>query len=240
MKNKEKPVIEFISRIKFLQDVEGVRPQPAQKFIPDWWKNAPYFNHDEDSNTVPEFSYVRHCPMFPDLFSSGYILPMWADTTIKFSNGEWSWKCGSYDSPFRLRIFEKEQFLEHTDYKFNGVKATAIFQFENPWQIKVSKGYSLFQLPLFYHFNNDFSALPGTYDANIINTDKLEMAYFGEEKEIFIKKGTPLVQFLPYKKEKIELIVRERNKNDENEFLKNMIKRQTTFKNWYAQNRHRG
>jgi hypothetical protein len=237
-KSKEKPVIEFISRFKFLKDIEEVRPVPAQKFIPEWWRNAPYSTNE--SKHSPEGGLVKQCPMFPDLFSSGYILPMWADTTLSFKNNEWRVKCGSINSPFIINAFSNDQFLKHSKYKFNGFNANAVFQFENPWQIKSTKGYSIFQFPLFYHFNNDFSVLPGTYDGNVVETNKLEVAYFGNEEEVFIKRGTPLVQYIPYKKEKIDYIIRDFNKEDEEDFLKNRVDRVGMFKNFYAQNRNRG
>lgn len=240
MRKKNNPKVEFISRIEFLKDIEEIRPQPANKFIPQWWKEMPWDKNLDQAKYRAEGSFVRQCPMFPDLFSSGYILPMWADTTLFYKDGEWRWKCGAVGSPFNITIFHPEQFLDNSEYKMNGVNATALFQLHNPWQIKTSKGYSLMQLPLFYHFNNEFSAMPGIYDSHIINTDKLEIAYYGDGKEIFIKKGTPLAQFIPYKKEKIDFVVRDITEQDEKDKLRLDIKRLTTFKNWYGQNRNRG
>jgi hypothetical protein len=237
-KSKEKPVIEFISRYKFLKDIEEITPAPAQKFIPEWWRNAPYSLSESKYNM--QDGLVKQCPMFPDLFSSGYILPMWADTVISLKNNTWSAKCGKPDSPFQVNIFQNHEFLDYTDYKFNGFNARAVFQFVNPWQIKTPKGYSVFQFPLFYHFNNDFSVLPGTYDGNTVEADKLEIAYFGNEEEIFIKRGTPLVQYIPYKKEKIDYLIRDSNQDDEDIFLKKRIDGLTMFKSFYGQNRNRG
>jgi hypothetical protein len=241
MYKKEKAKIEFIARFKNLTDIEEIRPQPAHKFIPEWWKTSPW---DIETNLShrPEGHLVKQCPMFPDFFSSGYILPMWADTIIYFNENskEWLWKCGSTQSPFKIDIFQNEQFLKNQEYKMHGLSASAIFQFHNPWQIKTTSKYYIFQLPLFYHFNNNFSVLPGTYDASVALTNKLEVAYFGNAKEIFIKKGTPLAQYIPYKKEKINYIIRELNQNDINENEKGIIKRATMFKNFYAKNKYKG
>jgi hypothetical protein len=240
MRKKENPKIEFISRIEFLKDIEEIRPQPANKFIPQWWKEMPWDNNLEQSRYRAEGGSVRQCPMFPELFSSGYILPMWADTTLFYRDGEWGWKSGSVGSPFKVSIFQSEQFLDKSEYKMNGVNATALFQLHNPWQIKTSKGYSLLQIPLFYHFNNEFSVMPGNYDGNVVNTDKLEIAYHGNGKEIFIKRGTPLAQFIPYKKEKIDLVVRDITEQDKQDTSKLNVQRSVMFKNWYSQNRNRG
>jgi hypothetical protein len=82
--------------------------------------------------------------------------------------------------------------------------------------------------------------MPGIYDANIMTTEKLEIAYYGEGKEIFIKKGTPLVQYIPYKKEKIDLVIRDFTNQDEKDELKLYTQRSLMFKSWYSQNRNRG
>lgn len=241
-KKKEKPILEFIARIPELTDVEDIQPVPASKFIPKWWKNMPYAN-DLDVNSIrPESQLVKQCPAFPELFSSGYILPMWADTTLYYddTSGMYQWRCGNLTSPFVIQIFRPDQFKDHVPYTFEGSKIVAVWQFVNPWEIRTSKGYSLFQLPLFYHFNDDYSVLPGTYDGFNVETNKLEVAFFANKKEIFIKKGTPLVQYVPFKKSTVDLVVREQTNEDIKRRLKMGIQRQTMFKSWYAQNRNRG
>jgi len=224
-----------------LEDQEGVLPYQANKNIPEWWKNAPYDSDMNDYKYQPKSMYVRRCPAFPDLFSSGYILPMWADTVIYFnkSNSEWRWKCGLKESPFKINIFEKKSFTSYGKYYLNGLNVNAIFQFESPWIIKASEGVSIFQMPIFYNESDHYGVMPGIFDADLTAQSKIEVGYFTDDKEIFIKKSTPLVQYIPYKKINTELIVRgftEEDKRHENKFH---IRSVSTFKNWYAQNRRR-
>ena len=68
---------------------------------------------------------------------------------------------------------------------------------------------------------------------------KIEVGYFTDDKEIFIKRGTPLVQYIPYKKIDASLVVREFNNEDVKRSDKFHIRAQSTFKNWYGQNRRR-
>ena len=233
--------IEFISTIKGLTGVDGILPVPSNKFIPQWWKDAPY-DFPEADRYRPKARNVKQCPAFPDLFSSGYILPMWADTTIFYDNdtNSWSFRCGPEWSKFGINLFEKYKFIDHVNYNYKGMQATAIFQFHSPWIVKVPKGYSVFQLPLFYEPGREYSALPGIFDGYLSEQKQIEVAYFGNKKEIFIKKGTPLVQYVPYKRSKLDLVVRELTENDSNKFATNQLNRETTFKNWYAQNRLKG
>lgn len=229
---KEKPMIEFISNIPFLSEIDNdILPKPANNFIPDWWKNVPFTD-----------GKVRQCPAFPDLFSSGYIIPMWADTIFYYNSEtkECRWQIGGVNSPFGLNVFHQSQFIDHFNHNFMGNKTVAVFQLVNPWTIRTPKGYSVMQLPVFYNLNSDYAALPGTYDGNLVHTDKIEMCYFSDKKEIFIPKGTPIAQIIPYKKIQIGHIVREANKNDFDIMNKNNLKRSVMFKNFYAQNRDRG
>lgn len=242
MFNKENPVVEFVSTIPQLKEIKDVQPYPANKLIPSWWKNMPYAIEENEIKYRTDSNLVKQCPMFPDLFSSGYILPMWADTTLYFNSdsGEWRWRCGNQQSPFKINMFGYQQFMQFVPYTYEGSKIKAVWQFENPWRIKTSKGYSVFQLPLFYHFNDDYSVLPGTYDGYNVYTNKLEVATFTDKKEIFIKRGTPLVQYVPYKKSNIDMFIRDETQNDKDNEDYKFINRQTMFKNWYAQNRNRG
>ncbi len=230
--------VEFISAIKGLTGVEEIRPMPSNKFIPQWWRDAVYEYPDADRYR-PKARNVKQCPAFPDLFASGYILPMWADTTIFYDNetDQWSYRCGAEWSSFGIDIFTKDKFVDVVPYKYKGMKVTAVFQFHSPWIVKVPKGYSVFQLPLFYENDREYSALPGIFDGYISEQKQIEIAYFGNKKEIFIKKGTPLVQYVPYKRSKLDLNVRELTEEDSLRFATNQLNRATMFKNWYAKNR---
>lgn len=242
---KEKPVINFISRIDGLETIEAARPVPANKFVPDWWKKVPFYL-TENEKWFPDNITVKQCPAFSDLFSSGYILPMWADTVIRFNSKtqEFTSKIGRDNLPLGANLlspqpFQPYMFSDYTEYTFLGSKALCTFQFINPWDIITSPGYEIFQMPLFYHHNSKWSILPGTYDGFNISTDKLEAAIFVDDEEIFIKQGTPLVQYIPYKRDSFDLNIRSANDEDILAANRKLVKRHTIFKNWYAQNRNR-
>lgn len=232
-------LIEFISTIPGLEDQEDILPYESNKAIPGWWKEAPY--DLSKSEYQPQSMYVRRCPAFADLFSAGYIVPMWADTTIYFNrkNLEWNWTCGAKESPFKINIFDKRSFIDYGKFYLNGLNANAIFQFESPWMIKAPKDVSIFQLPIYYNESVDYGVMPGTFDADLTNQTKIEIGYFSDEKEIFIKKGTPLVQYIPYKKINHDFIVRSLNDEDKKHINKVHIRSVSSFKNWYGQNRRR-
>jgi len=224
--------IEFICRIPYLKDIEEIKPKPALSYIPEWWRKIPYATDIEENRPRPETLMARRCPSFPDYFSNGFILPMWADTTLYYNskNKDWRWRCGNIlNSPFKINLFEEERFQSYGSTYLKDKRSVAIWQLQNPWIIKTPPGYFILQLPLFFHENTQFSAFPGTYDPYAVSTDKLELATFVDDEEIFIKRGTPLVQYIPYKKEKFDILVRDINEKDLEFENKKMTLKSTIF-----------
>lgn len=231
----EEPLIEFWTDVKFLNDIEELRPQPAKNFIPDWWKKVPA----NDATKLDYVPTVRSCPSFMDFFSQGYVIPMWADT-ILFQDPEtgfYQWKCGSTGSEFMITPFNGHQFTDHNKHLSKGKDASVIFQFISPWKMKAPKGYSVMQLPMFY-WNQDFEAMPGVFDADIYPIINQEIAYFGNGKEVFIKKGTPIAQYIPFKRIDPKLEVREATEKDIEYYDRTKFQLSTTFKNWYQKKRN--
>jgi len=67
--------VEFFSAHPYLNDVPECRPAPLSKFLPEWWSKF-------KSKEFGSGSSIKDCPSFPQMFSSAYVVPMWADTAI--------------------------------------------------------------------------------------------------------------------------------------------------------------
>ena len=84
-------------------------------------------------------------------------------------------------------------------------KNLPIHKIWNPWRIKTPKGYSCLFVPPLNNSDDRFSIIPGIVDTDvfpleinfpiIINGDKYPIL------EDIIKKGTPYVQVIPFKRE---------------------------------------
>jgi hypothetical protein len=207
-----KPKIEIYSTVKGLEEIEEARPQPSNKFIPSWWKDMP------KQESYPAVQTVKVCPSFPEYFSQGIVVPMWADTTLIYDEmtTEWKWTSGmpSRGNPFTVETHPPAQFTQYVKPTFQGEKGNFVFKFNSPWRIRTPKGYSVLQLPLYYHFNNEFSVLPGVIHTDFHTEINQQVVYYGKGKEIFIKRGTPLVQYIPFKRTKFDYVVRSMSPND--------------------------
>ena len=195
--------IQFISTVPGLESIEECLPKPAKHFIPKWFKDIP----SGLGNTV------KNCPSFPDFFSQGYILPMWCDVELESTSEGWQWKT-SLDQ-ITWDVHQNNQFLDYTKANFNGIDGQFVFKANCPWRIITPPGWSVLQLPLFYHFNQEWSILPGVIDTDIHSEINQQVLYHGNEKTVSIDRGDPFVLYVPFKRsEKLNHEIRYQNEND--------------------------
>ena len=180
--------IKFVSTVKGLESIEECLPKPAKNFIPEWFKNIP--------NDSPRS--VKICPSFPDYFSQGYIIPMWADVKLKNIGERWSWETPT--DAFKWDAHFKDQLIDHKKPNFAGVEGQVVFKANCPWRIITPPGWSVLQLPLFYHFNKEWSVMPGIIDTDIHTEINQQVLYHGDGKEIKINCGDPFVLYIPFKR----------------------------------------
>jgi hypothetical protein len=174
-------------------DIE--QPQPASKFIPDWYKNMKsYVNDDKKPNgNGNTTATIKRCiPVF-DAITAGYIITSPADIYVSIKEGrqffEWS-------SLGLISFHPIEQAPEHP-----ARKPHAYPKWNNPWAIKTPKGYSvLFTQPM--HRESVFTILPGIVDTDTyIAPVNFPMVINDPDFEGLIPKGTPIAQVIPFKRE---------------------------------------
>jgi len=230
--------VEFYTSVRALANTPELHPKPTKNFIPDWFRHIPSQKSLNSSDTVyNETQTVKVCPSFPDYFSQGYTIPMWADTTLTYDKDtdRWTYRCGLKGSPYKIEVHGHPQFLDYAPANFLGKKSDFIFKFISPWELKTPKGYSVLQLPMFYHFDDNFSVLPGIIDTDIHHEINQQVVYHGSGLEVFIKKGTPLVQYIPFKRDKYELSVKEMDENYLINREKTILNYQSTFEGAYRE-----
>lgn len=201
MFKKRKPLIQFVSTIEGLETIQECLPRPTKGYIPDWFKAVPSFGHT-----------VKACPSFPDFFSQGFVVPMWMDSTIEYNSQTNNWVSDSY-APF-WDSHRNDQFLDYVKPYMQGRETQFVFKANCPWRIITPPGYSVLQLPLFYHFNQEFSVLPGIIDTDIHHEINQQVLYHGNGDPIKIDRGTPFVMYIPFKRTKYDLEIRYQTEKD--------------------------
>lgn len=208
--------VEWWSVVEKLSTIEECCPQPAINFLPEWFKKTPPFPDEThyvkgadiaiNPDGTPHRGTVKKCPGMVELFQQGYILPMWCDTYLQCDGDNWNWRTPWAD--MECSIHKPNQFL---DYAPNWVRdeVSVVFKMNSPWRVRTPPGYSIYQLPLFYNFNKDYTVPMGVQRADIYHETNIVVLFHSKEQEIVIKRGTPLVWFVPFKREEYNYTVSE-------------------------------
>lgn len=226
----KKPKIKFISTMPGLPFVEQALPKPTKNFIPDWWKDVPSANNKIEKTFQVNAGNIKNCPSFPDYFSNGFILPMWCDTILRYNKKTERYDFEVSNKEFLIETHGNQQFVDIVpSYNYMGKTAAFVFKPICPWQIITSPGWSVLQLPAFYHFNNDFTVLPGIIDTDIYHEINQQVILLDPKEEIFIPLGTPLAQYIPFKRQKIEMEISEPNEKDLSMIIKQRLNLRSQF-----------
>lgn len=171
------------------------QPQPASKFIPDWYKNMESYIGGEKKpggDGTTKATIKRCMPVF-DAINAGYIITSPADVYVRIKEGqqyfEWS----------TLGLINFHPIDQAPTHPVRNKHAYP--KWVNYWAIRTPKGYStMFVQPM--HRESVFTILPG-----IVDTDEyyapvnFPMVINDPEFEGLIPKGTPIAQVIPFKRE---------------------------------------
>ena len=211
--------ITFVSSTTGLTEVDECLPQPSLKFTPEWWKLAKPKPSSISSDSFFEGN-IKMCPSFPDFFSSGYIVPMWADVILSHISGTDQWAFRTTHEDFSFKGEALSQTLDVMPFSFEGSKGKFVFKAISPWKIITDPGYSCLILPLYFHFNEDFSIIPGVVDTDIHHSIHPDIVFHTKNTDLFIERGTPLFQVVPFKRVDTNLEVKEVQQLSQEEFKK--------------------
>jgi len=171
------------------------QPQPASKFIPDWYKKMESYvggYKKPNGNGGTEITIKRCMPVF-DAISAGYIILSPADVYVSIKDGEQYFE---WPDLGLINFHPIKQAPTHPNKNRH-----AYPKWTNYWAIKTPKGYStMFVQPM--HRESVFTILPG-----IVDTDEyyapvnFPMVINDPEFEGLIPKGTPIAQVIPFKRD---------------------------------------
>ena len=192
-------------------DIE--QPQPASKFVPDWYKNTESYiggNKKPNGSGGTSITIKRCMPVF-DAMTAGYIITLPADVYVSIKEYEpRDEKTGELIEDLPVK---KDQHFEWSSLgliSFHPIeqapehparKPHAYPKWQNPWAIKTPKGYStLFVQPM--HRESIFTILPGIVDTDTYTAPvNFPFVINDPNFEGLIPKGTPIAQVIPFKRE---------------------------------------
>lgn len=201
------PVIEFYTLYK--EDFGAIAPPvPAAKIVPDWYRQLPAVDPSAMS-TETTGQTIKACPAVFDAMADGWIVCVPADIRVELHNGEM--KIGS--------TYPRQLATSHYNYQIRGSpdEHKQIIKFHSLWCVRTAPGYScLFVPPLNRH--SDFVVYSGIIDTDRFYQQIAPPAVLNLPDGVFtIPKGVPIVQVIPFRREKYKAVIRA-SKKDESDF----------------------
>jgi len=203
-------------------------PIPTKLNIPDWFKNL---EHNILKKTV------KGCMPFLDSITAGYLLKMPQDFYLRHNVDNVNDKGENIKDSFQtfglhdqgailhakclnlnshIDVHSKSQLENSPLIEKN--KNLPFYKLINPWKIKTPKGYSCLFLPPLNNSDDRFSIIPGIVDTdNFPNEINFPMVINGDKYpvlETIIKKGTPYVQIIPFKRESWKMSTKSRQQKE--------------------------
>jgi hypothetical protein len=224
MFNKE---IEFSAHEDYFALKEDY-PTPIKLNIPEWFKKL--------DHTI-EMKTIKGCMPFLDTLTSGYLLKIPQDFYVRHNIDNKNEKGEEFKDSFQtFGLYDRTQILNAKFINLNSVfdihalkqvegspfveknKNLPFYKILNPWKITTPKGYSCLFLPPLNNSDDRFSILSGIVDTDtfpseinfpiVINGDKYPVL-----KDI-IKKGTPYVQVIPFKRDSWKMKISPRKQKE--------------------------
>jgi len=217
-------VIEFIAPKDYVDKKQDF-PTPIKINIPDWFKKL---NHSTDKRTI------KGCIPFLETLTFGYSLYVPVDlkiqhnVTIKEEDGK-ERQDSLFGCPLSKSVYNHGININYNgpDQSTHGIqqlkgspfvdknKNLPFYKILNPWIIKTPPGYSCLFVPPLNNADDRFSIIPGIVDTDsfkqeinfpiVINGDKYQVL------DTIIKKGTPYVQIIPFKRDNWKMKISESN-----------------------------
>jgi len=191
----------FEKKINFIAVDEGMldvwpHPQPANRFISEEYKKLE--RHTKNNLHSPT---VKTCMPFLDSMTAGYIIPFDQDYLVDPVENDFSVTPANREqNDFG---FHNQTQLPKEWHKTAGENAG---KFINKWLIKTPPGYSCLFIHPMNRLEERWKIIEGMVDTDTYcNTINFPFILKKWDKQFLIKKGEPMIQVIPFKRESWEM-----------------------------------
>ena len=167
-------------------------PVPASSLLPEWYKNQS--SYDDFGNPT-----IKRCLPIFDAMSFGYFLVSQSDITVDSTNP--GGLVVTSDNDFNRELFSQHDLQQYDKYPIPSGYHSHVLRIHPMWSVQTPKDYSALFINPVNNGSKNVNAIAGLIDTDNFISDG-HLSFFVKENTIFkIKKGTPLVQVLPIKRE---------------------------------------
>lgn len=171
-------------------------PIAAKRGLPDWLKEMPARAQSADFGY--EVETVKQCPPFIDAMTSGFLMPLATDITVKDGKFDWDWDppvstLGTYTrAPIAFHVGDQlagTPFFEPDSYAV---------KFINFWTVELEAGWGLLCTHPANRPDLPFQTVTGLVHAdNYANFIHFPAIWTDPGFEGVLKRGTPVAQCYP-------------------------------------------
>ena len=175
-------------------------PIPMSKNVPQWYKDQPSYILQE--NQPVDGITVKHCQAIFDIITSGYLLLCPVDIDIDTTNDNKIFKISNDYRHLNIPLIGAHQSEQISHYPFNhNLFIDYVFRVNSTWIVETEQGYScLFMEPQHQEYI-PIHAVSAIIDTDTFMSDGLFSFFVDKGFKGTIKKGTPLIQVFPFKRE---------------------------------------
>jgi hypothetical protein len=206
-------------KIEFFSDVQGLTEAVpiyrADKNLPQWVTKA----REDYLKSDRRLTHIFKCPGIFELYSYGFVVPMWFDAIIKTENDRFAWigpeklkNIRGDDAPELLTNHSYLTTAKHLPIRPQSI--ANIIKIDTPWNIIVPKGLKFLAMAYPYPDSCEFEACPGILDPSISSEVNVQLYWNVKNQEHMLKAGTPLMMLIPLTQEKIDFEVRDATERD--------------------------
>lgn len=192
--------IVFIPKTKHTHSYAPL-PEPATKNIPDWYRNQSKYTSrlmDIHKNGISNLT-IKKCMPFFDAMTAGYILKFPVDLFVDSTGQRVIYTQANQIVPNIVSSthpdqvsgmsFDRDRYMDE------------IIKVHPQWMVKTEEGYSSMFLHPMVNEDLKFRAVSGVIDTDNFISDGGFSILIEKGFKGVIKRGTPLVQVIPFKRE---------------------------------------
>ena len=184
-------------------------PTPASKNIPQWYKKQPAYGGDEEQflKKGTSSSTVKRCMPVFDALNSGYLIYFPCDVYIDATDPEKI----SWSIPEKMKMIKRDLVSSHSPEQVSHYPRDEkkyhkeIFRILPFWSVGTESGYSCLFIHPIHRDGLPFQAFSAIIDTDQFISDGHLSMYIEKDFKGVIERGTPLVQVIPFKREKYEM-----------------------------------
>ena len=189
---RPRAAVEFLCR----PEDEGLiaEPVPAKSSLPAWFRRLPGIDESRVTATNNGLT-VKRCMPFLDALSVGWIIPVAVPVRLEITEGGRTVTAGWE--------FDREMVSNHGSFQIAGspYEPHPPMKFHNYWTIRTPKGWSSLFLPPINRPNGVIEILSGLVDTDSYRSPvNFPFVAIAPDGVYTIKKGTPLVQVIPFRR----------------------------------------